>query len=142
MLSVILIVIAMLMMPIAIDGVHTAITDTITAEAHNGCVVAAGATDVVLAQDPLDNKTAWVTAITATGAGAVPVASTYTAGTNTLHVTGLGADTPQNLTVTYDYEVNTAYAGVNSITNLIPLLVVVGLIVVAIINGLWTMKQG
>jgi hypothetical protein len=141
-MSVFLIVIALLMLPIAIDGVHDAVTDTATAEAFPGCVVAAGATDVVLAHDPLDNSTAWVTAITATGAGAVPVANTYTTLTNTLNVTGLGADTPQNLTVTYDYEVNAAYAGANSLLNLIPLLVVVGLVLVAIINGLWTMKQG
>lgn len=141
-MSVILIMIALLLLPIAIDGVHDAVTDTITAEAHAACVVAAGATDVVLAQDPLDNSVDWVTAITATGAGAVPVANTYTTLTNTLNITGLGADTPQDITVTYDYEVNGDYAGVNALLNLIPLLVVVGLILVAIINGLWTIKQG
>jgi len=34
-----------------------------------------------------------------------------------------------------------AYAGVEAIIGLIPLLVVVGIIIVAIINGLWAMKQ-
>lgn len=34
-----------------------------------------------------------------------------------------------------------AYNGVESVTGLIPLLVVVGIIIVAIINGLWSMKK-
>ncbi len=34
-----------------------------------------------------------------------------------------------------------AYNGVEAIVGLIPLLVVVGLIIVAIINGLWSMKK-
>lgn len=35
-----------------------------------------------------------------------------------------------------------AYNGVEAIVGLIPLLVVVGIIIVAIINGLWAMKKG
>jgi hypothetical protein len=34
-----------------------------------------------------------------------------------------------------------AYNGVEAIVGLIPLLVTVGIIIVAIINGLWAMKQ-
>lgn len=34
-----------------------------------------------------------------------------------------------------------AYNGVESIVGLVPLLVVVGIILVAIINGLWAMKK-
>ena len=34
-----------------------------------------------------------------------------------------------------------AYNGVEAITGLIPLLVVVGIVIVAIVNGLWTMKN-
>lgn len=34
-----------------------------------------------------------------------------------------------------------AYNGVEAIVGLIPLLVVVGIIIVAIINGLWAMKK-
>lgn len=139
-LSVILIVIALLLIPLVVSGTHDVVTETRT-QAFPACVVAATTTSVVLTSDPLDNKTTWVTGITATGAGAVPVANTYTTGTNTLVVGGLGADTPQDLTVTYDYEVNTAYSGVNAIVNLLPLLVVVGLIIVAILNGLWAIKK-
>lgn len=35
-----------------------------------------------------------------------------------------------------------AYNGVEAIVGLVPLLLVVGIIIVAIINGLWAMKQG
>jgi hypothetical protein len=35
-----------------------------------------------------------------------------------------------------------SYNGVEAIVGLIPLLVVVGIIIVAIINGLWAMKKG
>ena len=34
-----------------------------------------------------------------------------------------------------------AYNGVEAITGLIPLLVVVGIVIVAILNGLWAMKK-
>jgi hypothetical protein len=94
-----------------------------------------------LTQDLTDDNVIYVSNITATGAGAVPVANTYTAGTNTLNITGLGVDTPQNITVTYTYSVVDAYNGVESILRLTPLLLVVGLILVAIINGLWAFKR-
>ena len=35
-----------------------------------------------------------------------------------------------------------AFTGVAAITALIPLLVVIGIIIVAIINGMWAMKKG
>lgn len=35
-----------------------------------------------------------------------------------------------------------AFNGVEAITGLVPLLVVVGIIIVAVINGLWSMKKG
>lgn len=35
-----------------------------------------------------------------------------------------------------------SYNGVEAIVGLVPLLVVVGIILVAVINGLWAMKQG
>jgi len=139
-ISAILIVMALLMLPIVIDGVHGALTDRIT-DAFPGCVVAGGATDIVLTEDLYNDDTTWVSTLTATGAGAVPVAGVYTPGTNSLNVTGLGADTPQDLTATYDYGVAGDYAGLDPVTGLIPLLVVVGIILVAIINGIWALKQ-
>lgn len=140
-LSIILIVIALLLLPLTISSTHDAMTDTAT-QTFAGCVVAATATDVVLTNELYEEDVTYVVTITATGAGAVPVANTYTAATNTLNITGLGADTPQDIVVTYDWDPNTDYNGVNAIVGLIPLLVVVGLIIVAIVNGLWSMKKG
>lgn len=138
--SMALLVIALLMIPLVMDSVHTAVTDTRT-QTFNGCVVAATATTVTLTDDPLNNSTDWITSVTSATGGVTPSITSYTAGTNALVLGDLGATTPQNITVTYDYEVNGEYAGVNSITNLVPMLVVVGLILVAIINGIWTMKK-
>jgi len=138
--SVILIIVALLLMPLVVDGVHDARTDTVT-EAFPGCVVGGGATDVVLAHALYRGVEVDVTAITATGAGAVPAFNTWTAGTLTLNIDGLGADTPQDITVTYDYDAVGGYAGVGSIVGLIPLFVVIGIVIVAILNGLWAMKK-
>jgi hypothetical protein len=141
-MSIILIVIALLMLPLTITSTKEAMTDYRT-QAFPGCVVAATTTDVVLTvgyplyHDNTDN----IVVITATGGGAVPVAGVYTALTRSLNVTGLGADTPQDLTVRYAYDSNTAFTGVNSILALVPLLVTVGLLVVAVINGLWAIKK-
>jgi hypothetical protein len=35
-----------------------------------------------------------------------------------------------------------SYTGVSAIVALIPLLVVIGIVIVAIINGMWAMKKG
>jgi len=142
-LSVCLIVIALLMIPLVVSGVHGVQTDART-QAAPACVVAATTTDVILtAGFPLyRNDNGEVTGLTATGAGAVPVAGVYTALTRSLNITGLGAVTPQDITITYNYEANADFNGVNAIVGLIPLLVVVGLIIVAIINGLWALKRG
>jgi len=139
-LSVVLLVVAMLLIPLVMDGVHQAVTDTVT-ETFANTVVSETAASVTLTNDPLDNSTTWITSVTSGTGGVTPSITSYTAGTNALVLGDLGATTPQTITVTYDYEVNTDYAGVNSITNLVPLLVVVGLILVAIINGIWTMKK-
>jgi hypothetical protein len=139
-LSIAILVIALFLLPIAVEAAFDVQTDGIT-DSFPGCVVGGGSTDVVLTEDLYGGNVVYVSAITATGAGAVPVADSYVAGTNTLTVTGLGVDTPQDLTVTYSYEVNTEFNGVNTFTGIVPLLLVVGLIIVAIINGLWSLKR-
>jgi hypothetical protein len=142
-LSVVLVVIALLLIPLVTGSAESVITDTIT-DSYPAQVVAGTEATVTLTQSLyLGLSPGMVTGLTADGVGAVPVASTYTeAGPRTLLITGLGADTPQAITVTYKYEVNDDYDGVNDITALIPLLVVVGLFIVAIFNGMWALKQG
>jgi hypothetical protein len=141
-MSIVLIVIALILLPVSLDAVHGAVTDRRTT-AFPGCVVAATETDVVIPVPGLyRDSMIYITAMTATGGGAVPAHHAYVAGTRTLTINGLGADTPQDITVTYDYEVNGAYNGVNAILGLVPLLIVVGLMIVAVINGLWALKHG
>lgn len=137
--AITVIAVAMFLIPIAINSSFDAATDN-QLDAFPGCVVAGGATDVVLTEDLLDANTIYVIAITATGAGAVPVANTYTAGTNTLNVTGLGVDTPQDLTVNYSYDAVEDYNGVGPIIWIVPLLVILGLIFVVVLP-FWQLKQ-
>jgi len=137
--SFILLVLALTLAPLVIDSCFGAETDDIT-DSFPGCVVAGGETDVVLTQDLLDADVTWVSAITATGAGAVPVADSYVAGTNTLTVSGLGVDTPQDLTVTYSYSVIKDFSGLGAIIRIVPLLFIVGIILTAIVVGIWDQK--
>lgn len=139
--ALILVAIGTLLTPIVIDATFDTATDAQT-DAFPACVVAGGATDVVLTEDLLSSNTIYVSAMTATGAGAVPVANTYTAATNTLNITGLGADTPQDVTVTYSYDAVAGYNGVGPVLWIIPLLVILGIVIVVIFNGLWALKSG
>jgi hypothetical protein len=137
------VVIFAIMFPIVLDAMDDAQTSSQT-DSFPGCVVAALATDVVLTLDLYEGRTTSVTAMTATGAGAVPVASTYTAGTNTLHITGLGADTPQDITVTYEYDRTTDFTGLSQFMRLTPLLLWLG-VIFALIGGaflFWKSRQG
>lgn len=127
------VVVFCIMFPVALNAIDDAQQST-QADAFPACVVAATATDVVLTEDLFGGRVANVTALTATGAGAVPVASTYTEATNTLHVTGLGADTPQDLTVSYGYDRTTNFTGLGAFMNLTPLLMWLG-IIFALLGG-------
>lgn len=130
-ISVILaIVVLCIMFPIALGAIHDAQTDSQT-DTFAGVVVAAGSTDVVLTKDLWKERTGSVTAITSSDAGASPVASVYNPATNTLTITGLGAGTPQDLTVTYDYSGTEDFTGLGDLMGLTPLL-----IWIAVIGGL------
>lgn len=134
------IVVICIMFPIALTAIHSAQTDS-QSDTFAGCVVAAGATDVVLTVDLWGDRTGSVTAMTATGAGAVPVASTYTAATNTLHITGLGADTPQDVTVTYDVTGTADFTGLGDVMGLTPLLIWIAIIGGLIFGGVMFAKN-
>ena len=127
-------------MPLAIDAVHDARTDTVVS-ANAGQVVAASATDVVLDHALYRGLSSDVVSITSATTGVTPAFNTWTAGTLTLNVNALGVTTPQTITVTYDYDAVSAYNGVGAVVGLVPLLLVVGIIIVAIINGLWTLQM-
>ena len=109
-LTAILVVLALVMLPIVISSTHGAQTDRIT-DSFPGCVVAAGETTVTLTQDLWEGSGDWVIAMTATGGGADPAFDTYVVATRALTIDGLGADTPQDITVTYDYGVAGDFPG-------------------------------
>ena len=134
------VMIAFIMFPMIMDSTHQIRTDP-QLDTFDGCVVAAEETDVVLTEDLYQGGIAYVTEITATGAGAVPVADSYVAGTNTLTVAGLGAETPQDLTVTYDYGAVGAYTGLDQLAAIAPLVLFVGLLAAAGLS-VWSGVRG
>ena len=134
------VVVVAIMFPIVMDSITDAQT-TAQLDTFAGSVVAAGATDVVLTEDLYEDRVGSVSALTATGAGAVPIASTYTAATNPLHITGLGADTPQDITVNYVYDSAAGFTGLSAFMRLTPLLMWLALIV-AILGGGFMFVKG
>lgn len=120
--------------------------NTITVEAGGAGTISitatgGGTTAVVLTQDLYRASSGSITSITSNGVPVcTPTYQGFVAGTDTLTIRGLGITSPQTVVVTYLYEANAAYNGVNSIVGLIPLLVVVGLILVALINGMWAIQ--
>jgi len=118
--------------------------NTITTEGAIGniTVTMAGGGDasIVLTTDLYSNGAESLIECDSATPGSTPVFVSYTPGTNTLLVRGCGSTTPQNFTTTYRIDATADYAGVQAMTNLMPLLVVVGLVVVAIINGFWSLK--
>ena len=133
-MTAILVVLAMLMLPLVIASSHNAQTDSITDE-FDGCVVAGGETTVTLTQSLFQGSGDWVTAMTATGTGADPAFKSYVVATKALTIEGLGADTPQDITVTYDYGVMGAFTGAEEVTFLVPLLFLVGVVITAVFSG-------
>lgn len=128
------VVVVVIIFPLAMTAIHNSQTDSVT-ESFAASVVAAGSTTVTLTTDPWKDRTASVTAMTATGAGAAPVASSYTTATNALVITGLGADTPQDITVTYDYDATTDFTGLGDMMGLTPLLMWISIIGVIAFGG-------
>ena len=129
-----LVVLALIMLPIIITSTHNAQTDSITDE-FDGCVVAGGETTVTLTQSLFQGSEDWVTAMTATGTGADPAFKSYVVATKALTIEGLGADTPQDVTVTYDYGVMGAFTGAEEVSFLVPLLFLVGVVIAAMFSG-------
>jgi len=101
-----------------------------------GAVVTGGGdfdADVVLTVPLYDEGLINVVDITSDLGTDVPLATDYTALTQTLEVSGLTASQTRTLTVTYRYAALDDYAGVNEFFGFIPLLV--GVAIVAIVVG-------
>jgi hypothetical protein len=129
------VMIAMVIFPLVMDSTHDIKTDAAT-DSLADVPVEGESADVVLTKDLFEDSTTYVTGITADGAEANPAADSYVAATKTLTITGLGADTPQDITVTYDYGALEAYTGLDSLTGIAPLLIFVGILAAAG-AGIW-----
>ena len=134
-LGIIFVAIMMIMMPLVMSSTHDLQTDSQT-DSYAAAVVGGGSTDVVLTEDLWNDDTSYVTAMTADGALAVPVADSYVNATNTLTITGLGADTPQAITVTYEYGALDDYTGMGEMAAVAPLLIFISLIA-AVVGGIF-----
>lgn len=117
--GILIVVFLAIMFPIVLDSINEAQTESQLDE-FNGCVVADGETDVVLTLDLYEARLTSVTALTASDSE-TPNAASYVEGTKTLTVDGLGATTPQDITVTYLYDRTTDFTGLSSFMRLTPL---------------------
>lgn len=133
-MTAVLVVLALLMLPVVVTTTHGAQTDSQYDE-FDGCVVAGGETTVTLTQSLWQSAEDWVTAMTATGDGADPGFDGYVPATKALTIDGLGVDTPQDVTVTYDYGVMGDFTGLEEVSWLVPLLFLVGVVLAAVFSG-------
>lgn len=141
-LAIVGIAITFIVFPIIMDATHDVQTDADN-QAFAAVVTGVGETtaDVILTKDVWEGLVANVTSVTSDEVTDVPVAGTYTAATNTLHVTGLVASDSRTLTVAYISDALTAYTGMSAIVGVTPLLVWVSIIGLAI-AGIWIGVKG
>jgi hypothetical protein len=123
------IVIFAIMFPLVMDSITGAATES-QSDLFEDEVVADGSATVTLTLDLYKARTASVSSMTATGSGADPVASSYVEETKALTITGLGVDTPQDITVVYLYDRTEDFTGLSEFMELTPLLLWLGVIFV------------
>ncbi len=131
--GIISIFIALIMFGLVMTGSHDILTDSDT-DTFANVTTAVGVTsaDVVLTSDLYNSAVSSVTSVTSSLITDVPVAATYTAGTNTLHVTGLTASETRTLTAVYDYGATDDYTGLTQIVKLGPLVLFLGLLALGV----------
>jgi len=135
--GIIMVAVMFVLFPIVMDSTHSLQTDEyVQSEAAVATGVGVTAADVVLDEALWDDATASVISITSDEVTDVPVANTYTAGTQTLNITGLAADDSRTLTITYEYDGLTDYTGMGAMVAVAPLLLFLG-VIGAVIGGLY-----
>jgi len=140
--SIIMVAVMFIMFPIVMDASHDLQTDDFV-QTEAAVVTGVGVTtaDVVLDEDLWDDATTSVLSITSDEVTDVPVANTYTAGTNTLNITGLAADDSRTLVITYEYDGLTDYTGMGALVAVAPLLLFIG-VIGAVVGGLYVSFKG
>jgi len=136
-IGIVMVAIMFIMFPIVLDSSHELQTDEyVQSEAAVVTGVGETAADVVLDEALWDSSATHVLSITSDEVTDVPVAGTYTAGTQTLNVTGLAADDSRTLTITYEYDGLEDYTGMGALVGVAPLLLFIG-VIGAVLGGLY-----
>lgn len=97
--------------------------------------------NVTLSQDLYNDATSGVSIESDLDTDA-PVASTYTAATNYLLVTGLTADDSRQLTITYDIDRLSDYYGAQAGARVLPILIILGVICIVAGASYQTFRRG
>jgi hypothetical protein len=140
--SIIMVAVMFIMFPIVMDASHDLQTDDfVQTEAAVATGAGVTAADVVLDEDLWDDAVTSVLSITSDEVADVPVANTYTAGTNTLNITGLAESDSRTLVITYEYDGLTDYTGMGALVAVAPLLLFIG-VIGAVVGGLYVSFKG
>lgn len=146
-LSIVFIAIGLIIQPVLLDGVSGAYVQRSLNSESDTVSTAVGVTsaNVTLTYDIWNNSTAEVISITSNVSGDTPVASTYTAATNRLLVTGLSANASHGLTTTYNnaglIDGNSGFTGLSALLLIAPMLVQIGFLAAAVFTGFFGIKS-
>lgn len=127
--GLILIFIAFILFPMVMSGTHEVRTDDATQSGNITTGVGATTGDIVIAHGGLYNdSTDSVTSVSSSNGGDTPAASSYTAATDTLTVSGLEASKTRTITVAYEYNAISDYEGMEETTSIAPTVLFVALL--------------
>lgn len=128
-MTVVAVAVMLIVFPIILDASEELRAGT---ETQTFAAAATGADEtsatVNLTYDLWRDSSSNVKSITSDNPSDTPVAGTYTAGTKSLTVTGLAANSTRNLTVAYQVGRLGDYTGLDSIVSLAPLLLIIGML--------------
>jgi hypothetical protein len=135
--GIIMVAVMFVLFPIVMDSTHELQTDSYTqTEAAVVTGVGVAAADVVLDEELWSDSTTYVTSVASDNVADTPAVGTYTAGTQTLNVTGLAESDTRTLTIVYLHDGLTDYTGMGAMVAVAPLLLFLG-VIGAVIGGLY-----
>lgn len=117
---------AMVFFPNIIDATHEAQTDQQT-DAFTSVTVADGKASIVLSRPLWSESQYSIVSITAPDA-TLPRYYSYDDVTKTLVLQGMGATTPQDIDVSYEYDATLEYTGLGTSLGIFPFLLIVVLV--------------
>ena len=133
------IAVVIMIFSMAMDGIGNTLSDTY-ADTATGVVDTTNSGTMALSQPLYDNSVAYIASVTSSSGTDTPVASTYTASTNLLTVTGLTFTGTRTLTATYTYSATEGYAGLKEVMEVTPLILWVILVFGSGVVGILTTR--